>query len=88
MTFNVALENHVADREDIESGNISAGASSSSHTNQELATFGAPTSSSRGSKASDPMLPTIEGTLATVEIFKALQNQVKFWKPWGRNALT
>jgi hypothetical protein len=61
MTFNVALENHVADLEDIESGNISAGSSSSSHTNHELATFGAPTSSSRGSKASDLCCQLLKG---------------------------
>jgi hypothetical protein len=61
MTFDVALENHVGDPQDIESRNILAGAPSSSHTNQELATFGAPTSSCRSRVGDDPKLPTIEG---------------------------
>jgi hypothetical protein len=77
MTFDIALENHVADPKDIESGNISAGAPCSSHTNQELATFGAPTSS-HGSEANDPKLPTIERALAIVEILKLYKNKLSF----------
>jgi hypothetical protein len=42
----------------------------------------------RGSKTCDPKLPTIEGAPAIKEILKALQKQVKFYKPWSRNALT
>ncbi len=45
MTFDVAPKNHVADPQNIESRNILAGAPSSLDTNQELATFRAPTSS-------------------------------------------
>ncbi len=82
MTFDVAPENHVIDLEHIENKNISIGAPSSSHTNPELATFNAPTSS-RGSKVGDPKLLTIEGALAIEEILKVLQKQVKFWKPWS-----
>jgi hypothetical protein len=77
MTFDIALKSHVANPQDIENGNISTWAPSSSHTNQELATFGA-TTSSRGRGASDPKLPAIKGALATIEILKALQKQVKF----------
>jgi hypothetical protein len=72
MTFDVALENHVTNPQDIESGNISTWAPNSSHTNQELATFGA-TTSSHGIKAGDPKLPAIEEAPALVEILKALQ---------------
>jgi hypothetical protein len=45
MTFDVAPKNHVADAQNTESRNILAGAPGSSHTNQELVTFSAPTSS-------------------------------------------
>ncbi len=45
MKFDVAPKNHVADPQNIESRNILVGAPSSSHTNQELVTFSAPTSS-------------------------------------------
>jgi hypothetical protein len=86
MTFDVAPENHVIDLEHIDK-NISIGAPSSSPTNQELATFNAPTSS-RGSGVGDPKLLAIEGASAIEEILKVLQKQVKFWKPWSCNALT
>jgi len=49
MAFDIAFKSHVANPQVIESRNISIRAPSSSHTNQELATFGA-TISSRGSK--------------------------------------
>jgi hypothetical protein len=87
MTFDVAPKNHVIDLEHIENKNISIGAPSSSHTNQELATFNAPTSS-HGSGVGDPKLLATEGAPAIEEILKALQKQVKFWKPWSCNALT
>ncbi len=77
MTFDIALKSHVANLQHIESGNISTWAPSSSHTNQQLATYGA-TTSSHGSKAGDPKLPAIKGAPATIEILKALRKQVKF----------
>jgi hypothetical protein len=77
MAFDIALKSHVTNPQDIESGNISTRATSSPHTNQELATFGA-TTSSRGSRVHDPKLPATKRALATIEILKALQKQVKF----------
>jgi hypothetical protein len=77
MTFDIALKSHVANPQDIESGNILTWAPNSSHTNQELATFGV-TTSSHGSKAGDLKLPAIKGAPATIEILKALRKQVKF----------
>jgi len=77
MTFDVALENHVANPLDIESENISARAPSSSDTNQELVTFSAP-ASSHESEASDPRLLATKGALDIEEILKDLQKQAKF----------